>query len=32
VPDGVFVNDAQGLRFELLPVTTNANVLVILDC
>lgn len=32
VPDGVFVdNDAHGLRFELLPVPTNAEVLAILD-
>lgn len=32
VPDGVFVDDeAHGLRFELVPVPTNAEVLVILD-
>ncbi len=31
VPDGVFVDDDQGLRFELLPVPTNADVLAILD-
>ena len=32
VPDGVFVDDeAHGLRFELLPVPTNAEVLAILD-
>ena len=31
VPDGVFVDEAQGLRFELLPVPTNADVLAILD-
>ena len=31
VPDGVFVDDAQGLRFELLPLPTNADVLAILD-
>jgi hypothetical protein len=31
VPDGVFVEDGTGLRFEMLPVPTNANVLAILD-
>ncbi|MDQ3365202.1 MAG: transposase [Myxococcota bacterium] len=31
VPDGVFVDEHQGLRFELLPVPTNADVLAILD-
>jgi hypothetical protein len=30
-PDGVFVSDGTGLRFEMLPVPTNANVLAILD-
>jgi hypothetical protein len=31
VPDGVFASDGDGLRFVLLPVPTNANVLAILD-
>lgn len=31
VPDGVFVSDDEGLRFEMLPVPTNPNVLAILD-
>ena len=31
VPDGVFVSGDEGLRFEMLPVPTNANVLAILD-
>jgi hypothetical protein len=31
VPDGVFVEDGEGLRFEMLPVPTDANVLAILD-
>jgi hypothetical protein len=31
VPDGVFVNNDEGLRFEMLPVPTSANVLAILD-
>ena len=31
VPDGVFAEDGAGLRFEMLPVPTNANVLAILD-
>jgi hypothetical protein len=31
VPDGVFVEGDEGLRFEMLPVPTNANVLAILD-
>ena len=31
VPDGVFVKDGEGLRFEMLPVPTNAEVLAILD-
>jgi hypothetical protein len=31
VPDGVFVESDEGLRFEMLPVPTNANVLAILD-
>jgi len=31
VPDGVFVEDGTGLRFEMLPVPSNANVLAILD-
>ena len=31
VPDGVFVEDGDGLRFVMLPVPTNANVLAILD-
>jgi hypothetical protein len=31
VPDGVFVDRDEGLRFEMLPVPTNANVLTILD-
>ena len=30
VPDGVFVDGDEGLRFEMLPVPTNANVLAIL--
>jgi hypothetical protein len=25
VPDGVFVKDGEGLRFEMLPVPTNAE-------
>ena len=31
VPDGVFVEDGEELRFEMLPVPTNADVLAILD-
>jgi len=31
VPDGVFVEDGDGLRFVMHPVPTNANVLAILD-
>jgi hypothetical protein len=31
VPDGVFVEDGDGLRFEMHPVPTNADVLAILD-
>ena len=31
VPDGVFVESDEGLRFEMLPVPTNTNVLAILD-
>jgi len=31
VPDGVFVESDAGLRFEMLPVPTNTNVLAILD-
>ena len=31
VPDGVFVTDGDGLRFELHPVPTSADVLAILD-
>jgi len=31
VPDGVFVEDGDGLRLVMLPVPTNANVLAILD-
>jgi hypothetical protein len=31
VPDGVFASDGERLRFEILPVPTNANVLAILD-
>ena len=31
VPDGVFVEDGERVRFEMLPVPTNANVLAILD-
>jgi hypothetical protein len=31
VPDGVFAEDGAGLRFEMLPVPTNAQVLAILD-
>jgi len=31
VPDGVFVEAGEGLRFEMLPVPTNADVLAILD-
>jgi len=31
IPDGVFVEDGDGLRFVMLPMPTNANVLAILD-
>lgn len=31
VPDGVFASDGDELRFEMLPVPTNADVLAILD-
>jgi hypothetical protein len=31
VPDGVFVDDSDGLRFVMHPVPTNADVLAILD-
>jgi hypothetical protein len=31
VPDGVFVDDGDGLRFEMHPVPTSAEVLAILD-
>ena len=31
IPEGVFVEDGEGLRFVMLPVPTNADVLAILD-
>jgi hypothetical protein len=31
IPDGVFVDDGEGLRFEMHPVPTSADVLAILD-
>src|SRR5271170_302113 len=31
VPDGVFVDDGDGLRFEMHPVPTSADLLAILD-